>query len=790
MRRIITCEEDFANRKISILFYSRVLYLRGFSYTIRLMKRDHTKLICDIGELSAACHSSSCLENFLQRTAELTAEHMSSDVCSIYLYFDETQELVLEATKGLKPEAIGQVRLKLGEGLTGLAVKELRPICERQASKKPGYRYFPDIGEEQYDSFLAVPILRGQNRIGAIVVQNTQSNYFDQDDINALRAISSQLANTIETVKVLISIDTQQPEVPVQEDSSSLVDVKFLKGRTGAPGIVYGPVAVMEGRHQYFLCADCLEDEHHYTLDDFLAAVDRTEKELRRLQSQVEEKLADVASLIFTAQILMLKDKFFMDAIVRLIKNDVNPPLAIKQTVHDYVHKFQNLDNAYLQEKAQDVQDVGIRLLEHLVGEFAQSRDLTERVVIARELFPSDILKLSTLNVKGLVVLSGGITSHIAILARSLEIPLVLLDDSRLLKLSRQQQILIDADNANVYIDPEQDVINSFQKKHAEKDFELLSKLTKPATHTKDGTRIVLQANINLLCDLKTARGFKAEGIGLYRTEFPFIVRSDFPSEEEQFLIYQKLFQGMPGKEIIFRTLDIGGDKVLSYYDYGKEENPFLGMRSIRFSLRHKEIFRQQLRAILRAGAEATSGLKIMFPMISSLDEFLEAKQEVLICIDELTNQEILCHQSPKIGTMIELPAVVEIISEMAQEADFFSIGTNDFIQYMLAVDRTNEKVADLYLPHHPSVLRALKKIVDAAIAHQIEVSVCGDMSYDQRYLPYFLGIGLRKFSVDPHLIPGLQQVIETIDLKQAEAEAALLLQEKTVLGLERRIFS
>lgn len=751
------------------------------------MRRDHTKLICDIGELSAACHSAACLEDFLKRAVELTAEHMRSEVCSIYFYFDESQELVLQATKGLNLESVGNVRLKLGEGLTGLALKELRPICEREASKRPGYRYFPDIGEEKYESFLAVPILRGQNRIGVLVVQNVQSDFFAQEDINVLRAISSQLANTIETVKVLISIEGLESKV-VELESTDMDDLKFLKGRSGAPGIVHGPVAIMEGSQQHFLSDHHSDDQHNHTLDDFYNAVKNAENDLEHLQLQVEEKLADVASLIFTAQIMMLKDKFFIDSIVRLINEGVNPLIAIKQTVQDYVHKFQNLESAYLQEKAQDVQDIGIRLLEHLTGKFGQSHDLTECIVVARELFPSDMLKLSSLNVRGLILLSGGITSHIAILARSLEIPLVFLDDSRLLKLSRKRHILLDAENGSVYIDPDQNLIDSFVKKHAEKDFELLSKLTKPETYTKDGTRVVLQANINLLCDLKTARGFKAEGVGLYRTEFPFLVRSDFPTEEEQFFIYQKLMKGMLGQEVTFRTLDIGGDKVLSYYDYGKEENPFLGMRSIRFSLRHKEIFCQQLRAILRAGAGFN--LKIMFPMISSIDEFVEAKKEVLGCIKDLRKQGIKCHSSPGIGMMVELPAVMELLDELAQEADFFSIGTNDFIQYMLAVDRTNEKVADLYLPHHPSVLRALRKVVIAAKKAGKEVSVCGDMSYDKRYLLYFLGIGLRKFSVDSHLLPAIQGFIEQIDLNEAEAQAISLLGEKTIAGIQNKISS
>ena len=238
----------------------------------------------------------------------------------------------------------------------------------------------------------------------------------------------------------------------------------------------------------------------------------------------------------------------------------------------------------------------------------------------------------------------------------------------------------------------------------------------------------------------------------------------------------------MPGQEITFRTLDIGGDKVLSYYNYGKEENPFLGMRSVRFSLRHKEIFSQQIRAILRAGEGAD--IRIMFPMISSLDEFLEAKNLIGECIKMLSGEGIPYTKNPAVGLMIELPAVLEILHELAKEADFFSIGTNDFIQYMLAVDRTNEKVSDLYLPHHPAILRALKRVVDTANIYKKDISVCGDMAHDEKYISYFLGIGVRKFSVDATFLPKIQEIISRITLNEARKKAADILLKAKVYDI------
>ncbi len=469
------------------------------------------------------------------------------------------------------------------------------------------------------------------------------------------------------------------------------------------------------------------------------------------------------------AHILMLKDQSFIGAIIAQIKENVNPPQAIVNVVKDYFEKFDRLTNAYMKEKGHDVKDIGKRLLQNLLGVQVNLEHPQGSIVIAQELFPSDILKMSYQNVKGIILLSGGATSHLSILARSLEIPLVIVDVPELLEAPVGTKILLDGEQGNIYVNPGEDIILSFKNRIEEQNSpKHLKQKVQPVTKTKDGVKIQLFSNINLLSDLKLAADYKAEGIGLYRTEFPFMVRSDFPSEEEQYVIYKKLVDAMPGKEITFRTLDIGGDKVLSYYHFEKEENPFLGMRSIRFSLKHKEVFEQQIRAIVRAGHKAD--LRIMFPMISSVDEFLEAKEFVGECIERLKKEGIPCHDKPAVGMMVELPAVLEIIDWFAEEADFFSIGTNDFIQYMLAVDRTNEKVADLYLPHHPSILRALKKIVSAAQKKKKDVSICGDMAHEERYIPYIIGIGIRKISLDARFHPKIQEVISRIDVKEAES--------------------
>jgi phosphotransferase system enzyme I (PtsP) len=303
--------------------------------------------------------------------------------------------------------------------------------------------------------------------------------------------------------------------------------------------------------------------------------------------------------------------------------------------------------------------------------------------------------------------------------------------------------------------------------------------MMKPFTATTDGVRVQLMANINLLSDLKVACGLNCDGVGLYRTEFPFLIRTTFPTEAEQHVIYRKLVEAMHDKPVTFRTLDAGGDKILSYYHDIQEQNPAMGMRSIRFSLRNKAIFLEQLRAILRAGAGAE--LRIMFPMISSVDEFHQARDAVSEAIEQLEKQGIEHHEKPKLGMMVELPSVIDLIDDFAREAEFFSIGTNDFIQFMLGVDRTNESVADFYLPHHPAVLRALNRIVHGVLEHGREISICGDMAHQPQYIPFLLGIGVQAFSVDPVYLLRTQQVITTTSLGYAQSLARSVLAQSRI---------
>ncbi|MDH3880901.1 MAG: phosphoenolpyruvate--protein phosphotransferase, partial [Desulfobacteraceae bacterium] len=347
-------------------------------------------------------------------------------------------------------------------------------------------------------------------------------------------------------------------------------------------------------------------------------------------------------------------------------------------------------------------------------------------------------------------------------------------------------------DIGSIHTRPSETIVQRFEIRNQTQKAEDEATRPMPAqTKTRDGESVKLLANINLLSEIKLAKDLNVEGVGLYRTEFPFLVRSNLPSEEEQYLVYKRLCDEMGDREVTIRTLDIGGEKLLPYIEGIKEANPELGLRSIRFSLHHREVFLQQLRAILRAGAGVGAGkLKIVFPMISAIDEFRQARHAIEEAMVDLARKKLPFYPAPALGAMIELPAALDIIHELAKEADFFSIGTNDLIQYMLAVDRTNERVAAYYQPYHPSVLRSLHRIIQAAVKAEIEVTVCGEMGHEPEFIPFFIGVGLRTFSVDPHFLRYVQETIVDLSVSDASAYAKTLLAEPTLEGIQKLLRS
>ena len=746
---------------------------------------DHLNLLLNIGQLDWVFKGSSSIENLLGNIVAVVARHMQADVCSIYMYDDVRHELVLRANTGFKPRVIGKIRLKPGEGIAGTVFEKNDPVCVSDGFTHPNFRYFKGTGEERYKSFLAVPIVGGAGPVGVIMLQRQENNRFENRDIKTLQIVASQLATVIENIKIITSLQGLTPH-EMKRGQKERLDGIFLKGKAASRGYAYAKatLAVDTERFQEIAGQSFVGS---YGVDDLRYALRKTENELATMQKAVKDKLSDAASMIFTAHLLILKDKSFLSAITALMQKGKNAPDAVIAAGQKYITLFSASPNPYTREKVQDMEDLVARIIRNLAGKEARLPQVRHRIVIATNLYPSDLLKLSSEGVKGIVLLCGGITSHVSILAGSLQIPMVIVNDPVANQIGDGDRILIDAELGNLYINPAKDIVQAFEDRIDERLQVKAAPAMKPITETKDGQRIRLMANVNLLKDLEALKQLSCDGIGLYRSEFPFIIRKNFPTEEEQFIVYRKLVEGAPSRDITFRTLDIGGDKTPAYWEPTDRGNAFLGLRSIRFSLHHRDIFVQQMRAILRAGADCD--LRIMFPMIFSVEEFLEARSVVRECLDSLEGSGSVFNDHPKIGMMVEVPAVIEIIEEFTQVVDFFSIGTNDLIQYMLAVDRTNDEVADYYIPHHPAVLRAIKRVADAANAHGKDISVCGDMANQGGYLPFLIGCRIRSLSMNPAYLAENQRIIGAIDTAQAEALTLRLLARGDIDSIKKALF-
>ncbi|WP_419659209.1 PtsI4: phosphoenolpyruvate-protein phosphotransferase [Desulfosarcina variabilis str. Montpellier] len=749
-------------------------------------RKDLLNMLCDLSDLSALVTGSENIENFLYRTVLLVSSHLGTPVCSIYLYDEATDELVLKATVGLNPESVGIVRMGSGEGLVGTVMASSQPVCEGHASKNPRFRYFPETDELKYESFLAVPIKKGVVKIGVLVVQHTEADFFDTTDMTALKATGAQLAAVLENARLLMDLQRMCsiPENPV-------CNLGFIKGQRISDGYAFGQASIWRKGHVRLLAEP--REEEYGNMADFRRAIAQTAEQLDILQRRCAEKLPESASLIFAAHFMMLKDPKFIDRMAEMIENGLPATRAVREVTGRYVNLFTDSPHHYIREKVIDIQDLGGRLLSNLTPLTPdKSAASNGRVVVAEELYPSELLKLSAEAVAGIVLSSGGVTSHVSIIARSLKIPLVVVQCPDLMHLSEGTPILIDGEVGNVYVEPSADIIDRFEARNQAR----IQVTTQHApiqaglARTMDGTPVELLANINLLAELPLAREMGAAGIGLYRTEFPFMIRPSFPSETEQYIVYRQVVHAMADKPVVFRTLDIGGEKTLAYTDAPTDLNPELGLRSIRFSLAYPDIFEAQIRAILRAAAGCQS-LGIMFPLISSLDDFLKARQVVTDCLNRLKADGLEHHDHPSIGMMVELPSVVDTMAEFAAEADFFAIGTNDFVQYMLGVDRSNKHVAEYYRPEHPAVLRALDKVVRIAGEHEKPISICGELGHDVAMLPFLIGIGIHRLSVDPQFMPGLHKLIAGLSVDHCREHSRKLLGAGSIAAvrkiLERR---
>ncbi|MEK3915271.1 phosphoenolpyruvate--protein phosphotransferase [Paenibacillus sp. FSL H7-0331] len=474
--------------------------------------------------------------------------------------------------------------------------------------------------------------------------------------------------------------------------------------------------------------------------------------EIECIKQEFVTVLGDDKTSIFDAHLAILEDPIFMNEVQGIMQRQYKAAeVAVKEAIEKFVNMFDLLDDQYMKERALDIKDVGNRLLKHLLGALEETIPPKEQpyIVVAKELSPSEMVHLDTINALGLVTMLGGQTSHVSIMARAMGIPYVLgLEGKLATPIQNGDFLIIDGDEGQVYINPSEEQIEIYRVRKSNwlKMRDKLQVLAHIPTQTEDGVAVQLAANISTVKELDQVLSNGASGVGLFRTEFLYMDRDNLPLEEEQFRVYKQVAEKLGGKRVVIRTLDIGGDKSLDYFALPEEDNPALGYRAIRISLDRIDLFKTQLRAILRASYYGN--VKILYPMISSIEELDKANAVLESAKEELRSEQIPFQEHIEVGIMIEVPAAVIIADLLAQKVNFFSIGTNDLVQYVLAVDRMNETVAHLYNPFHPAVLRMLKSTVESAKAANIHVSVCGEMAGDIRALPIWLGLDVKELSM------------------------------------------
>jgi phosphotransferase system enzyme I (PtsI) len=543
---------------------------------------------------------------------------------------------------------------------------------------------------------------------------------------------------------------------------------RVFQGTAVAPGIAEGKVLIHFQEEESIPFRDLHEHELDAEVLRFEGALLATRKELLELQERLAESATSSDAGIFDAHLMVLEDPSLIEEVIRGIRQEKhNAEFVFQGVIHKFIKTLSAIDDPYLRERAIDLEDVARRVIRHLLGKSGQRLAGHDRnhIIVADELTPSDTATLNRDNVAGFITEKGSKTSHAAIMARSLGIPAIVGLEGICTALENGSLILIDGYSGKIFLNPSQATHHTYQaiaqeKEHIEEGLEVLRDSD---STTLDGRHIVLAANIELPEELDEVAACGADGIGLYRTEFLYFNRTSPPDEEEQYSVYRQVAEKINPHPVIIRTLDIGGDKPTEALDLGHEENPFLGCRAIRFCLNNPEIFKTQLRAILRAGLHGN--LKMMFPMISGIEELFHAKALLADAANELRIRGVAYKENIELGIMIEIPSAALMAEVLAREVNFFSIGTNDLLQYLMAVDRGNERVSHLHDPANPAVVRILKTIVDGAHAAGIWVGVCGELAGDIEFTPMLLGLGIDELSASATLVPRVKKAIRSLDL-------------------------
>lgn len=699
-------------------------------------------------------------------------EHLAVDVCSVYLLDASETSFVLMATDGLDPRAVGALRFGRGEGLVGLVVEHQSPISLSNAQEHPRVRNFPEFGEQTHRAFLGVPIVHYRKPLGVLVVRQLNDRAFGRDEEAFLMAIAAALAGLAHATA------TRGAETAAGNRGGHPTP-HLLRGIKGASGIGIGEGVLPSPAADLDTVPDRVVEDVEAEARAFQQAVSAVRTELRLSAERIAAKMPTEAHAMFRVCIELLDDdELFADTLKR-IRAGARASSALRRSITEHARAFEEMADPYLRARAEDLRGLGHRVLLGLQSGKTERKYYPERcVLVGEEISIIRVADVPVGQLAGIVCTRGSPFSHAAILARTLGIPAVMGIGGVPLDQLGGRRLLVDGDQGRVFIDPALDVVEEFDRhiKQQSDSAEALSALRGLPAETPDGVRVALQANVGLPSDLATALDSGAEGIGLFRTEFTFMVRDSFPSEDDQYQVYREALESFAPRPVTMRTLDVGGDKGLPYFPM-QEDNACLGWRGIRLTLDNPGIFLTQLRALLRANA-GIGNLQILLPMISSAREVDAVRDLLARAAAECVNAGRPTG-AVKLGAMIEVPSAIYQMDALAKRVDFFSIGTNDLTQYLLAVDRTNARVSRHFDCLHPAVIRAIDCAVRSARDACRPISVCGEMTGDPASAVLLMGMGIDALSMAPSCIPPVKRALRKFTRQRAQ----LLVAE--VLGAE-----
>ncbi|OUS30384.1 phosphoenolpyruvate--protein phosphotransferase [Thalassotalea sp. 42_200_T64] len=700
------------------------------------------------------------LGNALQNLVAQVKTAMATECCSVYLADYEREHFLLTASDGLAKASLGQVTIGFSEGLVGLVGQREEPINIADAQHHPRFKHAPEVKEEDFNAFLGTPIIHQRRVLGILSVQQKQARQFNENEEAFLVTLAAQLAMAIanaETTGILSRNKNQQNR-------------QYVQGVPASPGLAIGNFYISYPKAQLSSVSLSKVGQVDKQTKIFQHAVLKTKRDLSQMSERMQGAIPEDALDIFEMYKHMLESASLGDEIVEKISLGWNAESALKLVIDQYVIQFESVEDPYIRERSTDIKDLGNRVLFHLQEEEASREQVPKNMIlVATDVTASLLAEYQHKGLKAIVSLSGSTNSHAVILARALAIPAIMAVGNISLANFKYKQAIIDGYSGEIFLSPDAALLSEYQHLVREEDElqELIKEVIDLPAITKDGKSIELLLNAGLSAEFDSSMKNGAVGIGLYRTEIPFMERNCFPSEHEQVNLYHTVLRSFPRQPVVMRTLDVGGDKALPYFPIN-EDNPFLGWRGIRITLDHPEIFLVQVRAMLKANV-GIGNLEIMLPMISGVTEVDDAVRLVNQAYFEVCNESDTPVSKPKIGIMLEVPSVLFQLEELAKKVDFFSVGSNDLTQYLLAVDRNNSRVAPLYDSYHPAVLRALNHIAEQAQLFLIELSLCGELASEPGGALLLLAMGYDKLSMNTHNIPKVKWVLRHIDYTQAQ---------------------